>query len=58
MDLPENLNIQDIKPLKKVIKKRIVLRKIEKVAKPKVLKLVKKKVVKKILPPVKPKKSG
>jgi len=57
MDLLENLNIQDVKPLKKVIKKRIVLRKVEKVAKVEKKKVVKK-VIKKIPLPPKPKRSG
>ena len=59
MSLLENLNVQDVKPRKKVIKKRIVLKKIEraqpvKVEKKKVIKQVKaiKKVVTKSpLPP-------
>lgn len=59
MNLLENLNVQDVKPRKKVIKKRIVLKKIEraqpvKVEKKKVIKQVKaiKKVVTKSpLPP-------
>ena len=50
MSLLENLNVQDVKPRKKVIKKRIVLKKIERAQPVKVekKKIIKKKVVKQV----------